>query len=197
MKCKPGVLVLRTPFCLGIPALCRDELIAQFGCLLAHVFQLLSLVLLLVLHLVFQHPVHHSCDGVSRRHRCLRRSQPGFQAPVRHKDTVRLLHRLRRQFSNQFDRNPRCTAGLRLRASPLLCTACMLAIPEYTFINIISCTGAAVSLTENDGPPSSWAHPTGGILRQSQAVFYASAFFWLDGFAVPTLVVEFVETQRR
>ena len=28
-------------------------------------------------------------------------------------------------------------------------------------------------------------HPTLGILRQSQAVFYALAFFWLDGFAVP------------
>jgi hypothetical protein len=28
-------------------------------------------------------------------------------------------------------------------------------------------------------------HLTLGILRQSQAVFYASAFFWLDGFAVP------------
>jgi hypothetical protein len=26
-----------------------------------------------------------------------------------------------------------------------------------------------------------------GILRQSQAVFYALAFFWLDGFAVPAL----------
>jgi len=24
-----------------------------------------------------------------------------------------------------------------------------------------------------------------GILRQSQAVFYALSFFWLDGFAVP------------
>jgi hypothetical protein len=29
-------------------------------------------------------------------------------------------------------------------------------------------------------------HLTLGILRQSQAVFYALAFFWLDGFAVPT-----------
>jgi hypothetical protein len=28
-------------------------------------------------------------------------------------------------------------------------------------------------------------HLTLGILRQSQAVFYAVAFFWLDGFAVP------------
>jgi len=28
-------------------------------------------------------------------------------------------------------------------------------------------------------------HLTLGILRQSQAVFYALAFFWLDGFAVP------------
>ena len=30
------------------------------------------------------------------------------------------------------------------------------------------------------------AHPTLGILRQSQAVSYAFSFFWLDGFAVPT-----------
>jgi hypothetical protein len=28
-------------------------------------------------------------------------------------------------------------------------------------------------------------HLTLGILRTSQAIFYASAFFWLDGFAVP------------
>jgi hypothetical protein len=28
-------------------------------------------------------------------------------------------------------------------------------------------------------------HLTLGILRKSQAVSYASAFFWLDGFAVP------------
>jgi hypothetical protein len=28
-------------------------------------------------------------------------------------------------------------------------------------------------------------HPTLGILRKSQAVSYALAFFWLDGFAVP------------
>jgi hypothetical protein len=28
-------------------------------------------------------------------------------------------------------------------------------------------------------------HLTLGILPQSQAVFYALAFFWLDGFAVP------------
>jgi hypothetical protein len=28
-------------------------------------------------------------------------------------------------------------------------------------------------------------HLTLGILRQSQAVFYAVTFFWLDGFAVP------------
>ena len=39
--------------------------------------------------------------------------------------------------------------------------------------------------------------PDAGILRQSQVVFYASAFFWLDGFAVPAQVVEPVETQRR
>jgi hypothetical protein len=29
-------------------------------------------------------------------------------------------------------------------------------------------------------------HPTLGILAKSQAFFYALAFFWLDGFAVPT-----------
>jgi hypothetical protein len=28
-------------------------------------------------------------------------------------------------------------------------------------------------------------HLTLGILRQSQAFFYALSFFWLDGFAVP------------
>jgi hypothetical protein len=28
-------------------------------------------------------------------------------------------------------------------------------------------------------------HLTLGILRQSQAVSYALAFFWLDGFAIP------------
>jgi hypothetical protein len=31
----------------------------------------------------------------------------------------------------------------------------------------------------------SLVHPTLGILRTSQAVFYALSFFWLDGFAVP------------
>jgi hypothetical protein len=40
------------------------------------------------------------------------------------------------------------------------------------------------------------ARPICGTLR-SQAVFYALAFFQLDGFAVPALVVELVETQRR
>jgi hypothetical protein len=29
-------------------------------------------------------------------------------------------------------------------------------------------------------------HLTLGILRKSQAFFYALSFFWLDGFAVPT-----------
>ena len=40
--------------------------------------------------------------------------------------------------------------------------------------------------------------PDAGALRvhKSQAVFYAFSFFWLDGFAVPALVVEPVETQR-
>ncbi len=41
------------------------------------------------------------------------------------------------------------------------------------------------------------AHLTLGSLRQSQAVFYALAFPQWDGFAVPALVVEPVETQRR
>ncbi|WKZ38330.1 MAG: hypothetical protein QY332_10350 [Anaerolineales bacterium] len=31
-------------------------------------------------------------------------------------------------------------------------------------------------------------------VRKSQAVFYALSFFWLDGFAVPALVVELAET---
>jgi len=34
-------------------------------------------------------------------------------------------------------------------------------------------------------------------VRTSQAVSHALSFFWLDGFAVPALVVEPVETQRR
>ncbi|MCK6463209.1 MAG: hypothetical protein L6Q29_05345, partial [Candidatus Pacebacteria bacterium] len=39
-------------------------------------------------------------------------------------------------------------------------------------------------------------HLTLGILRTSQAVFYALAFFWLDGFAVPApaQVTQTVET---
>jgi hypothetical protein len=45
-------------------------------------------------------------------------------------------------------------------------------------------------------------HLTLGILRTSQAVFYALAFFWLDGFAVPapaqvTQTVEAVEKVGR
>jgi len=39
-----------------------------------------------------------------------------------------------------------------------------------------------------------------GGVRTSQAVSHALAFFWLDGFAVPALVVEWrsrAETQRR
>jgi hypothetical protein len=40
-------------------------------------------------------------------------------------------------------------------------------------------------------------HLTLGILRTSQAFSYALSFFWLDGFAVPALVVEPAETQRR
>jgi len=38
--------------------------------------------------------------------------------------------------------------------------------------------------SKNDAAQQS-AHPTLGILRRFQAVFYALAFFWLDGFAVP------------
>ena len=42
-------------------------------------------------------------------------------------------------------------------------------------------------------------HLTLGILRQSQAVFYALAFFWLDGFAVPApaQVTQTVETVEK
>jgi len=42
-------------------------------------------------------------------------------------------------------------------------------------------------------------HLTLGILRQSQAVSHALAFFWLDGFAVPTpaQVTQTVGRQRR
>ncbi len=39
-------------------------------------------------------------------------------------------------------------------------------------------------------------HLTLGILRQSQAVFYALAFFWLDGFAVPA-PAQVTQTVRR
>jgi hypothetical protein len=35
-------------------------------------------------------------------------------------------------------------------------------------------------------------HLTLGILRTSQTVSHALSFFWLDGFAVPALVVELV-----
>jgi hypothetical protein len=37
----------------------------------------------------------------------------------------------------------------------------------------------------------SWGLPLRGV-RKSQAVSYALSFFWLDGFAVPALVVELV-----
>ena len=40
----------------------------------------------------------------------------------------------RRQWINQFDRRPRCTAGLRLCASPMLCTASRPAISAVYFI---------------------------------------------------------------
>ena len=39
-------------------------------------------------------------------------------------------------------------------------------------------------------------HLTLGILRTSQAVSYALAFFWLDGFAVPT-PAQVTQTVRR
>jgi len=39
-------------------------------------------------------------------------------------------------------------------------------------------------------------HLTLGILRKSQAVFYALAFFWLDGFAVPA-PAQVTQTVRR
>ena len=39
-------------------------------------------------------------------------------------------------------------------------------------------------------------HLTLGILLQSQAVFYALSFFWLDGFAVPA-PVQVTQTVRR
>jgi hypothetical protein len=39
-------------------------------------------------------------------------------------------------------------------------------------------------------------HLTLGILRQSQAVFYALSFFWLDGFAVPA-PAQVTQTVRR
>ena len=39
-------------------------------------------------------------------------------------------------------------------------------------------------------------HLTLGILRQSQAVFHALSFFWLDGFAVPT-PAQVTQTVRR
>ena len=42
-------------------------------------------------------------------------------------------------------------------------------------------------------------HLTLGILRTFQAVFYALAFFWLDGFAVPApaQVTQTVETVEK
>jgi len=39
-------------------------------------------------------------------------------------------------------------------------------------------------------------HLTLGILYESQAVFYALAFFWLDGFAVPA-PAQVTQTVRR
>ena len=79
----------------------RDKLVAELGCLLLHVLELLFPVLLLVFfhvdrlefHLVLQHPVHYPRNCVRRGHRRLRRSQPGFQTTIHHpEDAVRLLH---------------------------------------------------------------------------------------------------------
>jgi hypothetical protein len=38
------------------------------------------------------------------------------------------------QCINQFDRQPRCTSGLRLCVPPLLCTACCSVLSEYTLL---------------------------------------------------------------
>jgi hypothetical protein len=48
-------------------------------------------------------------------------------------------------------------------------------------------------------PRSFLVHPTLGILARFQAFFYASAFFWLDGFAVPApaRVTQTVETVEK
>ena len=46
------------------------------------------------------------------------------------------------------------------------------------------CIPKIISLVQHSAQQS--VHLTLGILRQSQTVFYALAFFWLDGFAVPT-----------
>ncbi|MDP1624471.1 MAG: hypothetical protein Q8L64_01755, partial [bacterium] len=62
---------------------------------------------------------------------------------------------------------------------PLLCTACSPVFSEYTSQNRWT-----VSSVKNESH-SLLVHLTLGILRKSQAVFYALSFFWLDGFAVP------------
>ena len=50
------------------------------------------------------------------------------------------------------------------------------------WLALMSCLGQRVLHTKN---AQQSVHLTLGILRQSQAVFYALSFFWLDGFAVP------------
>ncbi len=98
-----------TPFCYRAPLLRRgwrklDEIVAVLRCPLAHVFDLLFFVLLLILvhtqwiifHLILQHPVHHTRNRIGRRHRRLRWPQPGPQPPVEHsKRAICLFHRLR------------------------------------------------------------------------------------------------------
>jgi hypothetical protein len=49
---------------------------------------------------------------------------------------------------------------------------------------------------ENSKTAQQSVHLTLGILRQSQAVFHALSFFWLDGFAVPT-PAQVTQTVRR
>jgi len=111
----------------------NDELIFVLLFILSHADRL-------VLHFILQHPVHHPGYRMSRCHGRLHRSQSCFHTPVHNpEDAFRLLHGLRRQYSNQFDRKPRCSAGLRLCASPLVCLrgACVPADSEYTFIKAI------------------------------------------------------------
>ena len=79
----------------------------------------------------------------------------------------------RHQCVNQFDRQPRCTAELRLGASPLLCTACRPAISQYTF-PVAGC--GPVSLVENDRPPSFPGAPDVWDSAAFSSIFLASSF---------------------